>query len=225
MTRTFNYGLLFWGVLLASGPTVALEFSGDIHLFAEGEALQSDEAQDAVVYFRPQQRLEVAPMPEQEIVMRRKRFDPRVLAITPGTAVNFPNFDPILHNAFSTSRPNDFDLDLYGKDESKSVTFQNPGLVRVYCNVHHAMVSYVVVLDSPIFTRPNPDGSFHLRNVPDTPGELFVWHPRTDLWRRLASESLENLDISLEVTKRRIPQHQNKFGRSYRSSSRSRRRY
>src|SRR5947207_4071424 len=36
-----------------------------------------------------------------QMAQRKKHFDPPVLAIPVGTAVAFPNFDPIFHNAFS----------------------------------------------------------------------------------------------------------------------------
>ena len=51
---------------------------------------------------------------------RRKQFVPRVLPITVGSQVRFPNQDPILHNAFSTSKDNSFDVGLYGEGEGQT---------------------------------------------------------------------------------------------------------
>ena len=96
---------------------------------------------------------------------RRKQFLPRVLAIGAGESVRFPNEDPILHNVFSQSPDNAFDTGQYGRGEGKTTRFDKPGLVRVYCNVHHSMVGHILVLDTPHFTRPSSDGRFRLTDV------------------------------------------------------------
>ncbi|GJM11474.1 MAG: hypothetical protein DHS20C11_37500 [Lysobacteraceae bacterium] len=211
---------------LLSAQLIAADLTGRVRLTVDGELLAADEARDAVIYVRPSQAHPTEPVAPQTMVTRRKQFDPEVLVITPGTEVSFPNTDPILHNAFSVSNNNRFDVGLYGEGESESVQFDTPGLVRVYCNVHHSMVAHIVVVDTPWFTQPDSQGNFSLRDVPET-GELFVWHPRTDVYRRrvidlseLASQA--PLDIELAVTRRKVPQHTNKFGKSYRRERRRR---
>ena len=78
-----------------------------------------------------------------------KRFVPRVAIVSrPGT-VEFPNNDPVYHNVFSVSGSNRFDLGLYRSGASKSRSFAEPGLVRVYCNIHPQMVGFLMVVDSP----------------------------------------------------------------------------
>src|SRR5436190_17408717 len=36
-----------------------------------------------------------------QILQKNKRFIPHILAVQTGTTVDFPNYDPIFHNAFS----------------------------------------------------------------------------------------------------------------------------
>ena len=67
---------------------------------------------------------------------------------------------------FSVSGENRFDLDLYKRPKSKSWTFQTPGVVRVYCNIHPQMSAVVLVRDNPYFTTAAADGSFTLEGVP-----------------------------------------------------------
>ena len=152
--------------------------------------------------------------------MEKKRYSPRVLPITVGTKVSFPNFDPILHNAFSTSTNNNFDLGLYAGGETGAYVFEKQGLVRVYCNVHHAMVAYILVFDSPYFTKPDNDGKFILEDLPDVAGRLFIWHPRARLIKEKIdfSHAVEEKKFDLELTKRRVPKHSNKEGKSYRKA-------
>src|SRR5580692_5326626 len=47
------------------------------------------------------------------MLQKNKTFSPHVLAIAAGTYVDFPNADPIFHNAFSSYNGKIFDLGLY----------------------------------------------------------------------------------------------------------------
>ncbi|MDJ0656292.1 MAG: plastocyanin/azurin family copper-binding protein [Xanthomonadales bacterium] len=178
---------------------------------------------EVVVYFRPDQAVTPQP-PTEALVMRtrNKRFEPSVLAVPAGATVRFPNTDPILHNVFSVSKSNAFDMGLYGKGEGKSWTFTNPGLVRVYCNVHQSMVGHVLVLDTPFFSRLDASGQFQLQDIPDGPGRLYVWHERA----RPLTRSLElpregqAMELELVLNQRTVPKHKNKFGKSYKRRSR-----
>ena len=57
------------------------------------------------------------------IEQRDRQFAPRMLAVSAGSTVSFPNFDPIFHNVFSTSHARSFDLGIYKNGESRDVTF------------------------------------------------------------------------------------------------------
>lgn len=200
-----------------AAPAVAV-LRGQLSLTSGGRPLRSDEAADAVVYFRPATPVPVT-VPEVPFVLatERKTFVPRVLPIPMGSSVRFPNNDPILHNVFSTTKEAAFDLGLYGRSEGESYRFAQPGVIRVYCNVHHAMVAHVLVMDTPFFTKPDAQGRFRLSGVPAGPGELLVWHERAQLWRQSLTVSADvELKVPLELSKRKIPPHLNKTGQPYR---------
>jgi len=205
-----------------AGHCLAAGLSGQVELFLNDRPLRSEEARDVVVYFRPDERGEVQPLAGPlELRTERKQFVPRSLPVTVGTTVSFPNSDPILHNVFSPPGANSFDLGLYGQGESKQFTFDTPGLVRVYCNVHHNMVAHILVLDTPHFVAVDGDGRFRLEGLPEGEGELFVWHERARLWRqRLDPASAAALDVRLDLTRPRVPPHMNKFGQPYGSQRR-----
>src|SRR6266480_2294400 len=67
---------------------------------------------------------------------RHETFVPYVLAVTVGTTVDFTNSDRTYHNVFSLSKPRRFDLGRYATGQSKSVRFDRPGVVRVFCEIH-----------------------------------------------------------------------------------------
>ncbi len=86
-----------------------------------------------------------------EMIQKGKRFLPHLLAIDVGTVINFPNYDPIFHNAFSNYDGEIFDVGLYPPGTSRSIEFKREGIVRVFCNIHPAMSAVIVVLKSPYF--------------------------------------------------------------------------
>ena len=200
-------------------PAAAVhEISGSIQLLEKGK-LSADKTllpRNSVVYFEPAKRV-AAPKPvKAEMSTFKKEFSPRLVVVPVGSTVNFPNLDPILHNAFSISGKNSFDLGLAGKGAGKAVTFKEPGIVRVFCNVHHAMFSYVVVVDTPYWAQVGDDGRFRIAGVPAGPGKLTVWNERSaPSTRDLTLPSAAPLQLGIEITMPRIPPHKNKLGRSY----------
>lgn len=103
------------------------------------------------------------------------RFVPDNLAILKGTTVSFPNADTVFHSAFSISKSNPFELGIYGPGKEKTWTFQDPGLVEIFCHIHSHMFAYLLVLDNPFFAMTSADGSFTIRNVPDGAYTLKAW--------------------------------------------------
>src|SRR5947207_6107918 len=107
------------------------------------------------------------PVPAKfQMVTRGKMVLPHVLAIPAGSTVEFPNDDPILHNLFSLSSNNAFDLGLYRRGAGKSQKFDTPGLVNVYCNVHPNMSAVIMVMDTPYYAFSDQTGTYSLTNVP-----------------------------------------------------------
>ena len=161
-------------------PTYTL--TGKIELLAKGQSRRdrSADSREAVVTFAPS-GASPAPAPiRAEMVTRKKEFTPHVLVVPVGSTVVFPNQDPILHNVFSVSGENKFDLGLVGKGPGRSVRFRGAGLVRVFCNVHHSMVAYVLVVDTPFWTRPAADGTFAFAGLPAGAGKVTAWHERAE---------------------------------------------
>jgi plastocyanin len=107
---------------------------------------------------------------------RNETFVPHVLAVTVGTIVDFPNSDKTFHNVFSLSKAKRFDLGRYAAGKSKSVRFDRPGLVRVFCDIHSHMNAYVLVLTHRYFNVTDPDGRFRIPNVPAGNYTVVGWY-------------------------------------------------
>jgi plastocyanin len=96
------------------------------------------------------------------------QFRPGMAAVQTGGQVTFPNRDEEFHSVFSYSSPKKFDLGRFRRDEvSPPVTFDKPGLVKIYCEIHKHMRNLLLVLDTPWFTATDTSGAFELANIPD----------------------------------------------------------
>ena len=107
---------------------------------------------------------------------RDERFVPHVLAVTTGTVVDFPNSDRIFHNVFSLSKTRPFDLGRYAAGRSKAVTFDRPGIVRVFCDIHSHMNAFILVFNHPFFALTDMDGRYRIDNVPPGTYNLVAWN-------------------------------------------------
>jgi hypothetical protein len=108
-------------------------------------------------------------------VQKNKRFIPHLLAVTPGTQIEFPNQDPFFHDVFSIYRGKPFDLGLYESGAVRKVRFTQPGVSFIFCNIHPEMSAAVVVLRTPHFAITGRDGSFQIGHVAPGKYKLEVW--------------------------------------------------
>ena len=204
-------------LLLLAVPAAAEELRGRLQLVGQGGKgpARGSDVRQALVWFEPAAS---APVRPGTFVMttKDKQFVPRVLTIPAGSRVRFPNEDVILHNVFSVSGGNSFDLGLYRRGAGKEQKFDQPGLVRVFCNVHHSMVGYILVLQSPYVATPDAEGRFVLTGLPKGPGRLTVWHEQAEPTSMdVQVPRAELISARVEILRPRIPPHLNKTGKSY----------
>ncbi len=143
-----------------------------------GQSVSAGEVSEGLVYFLPKSG---SPRPKPghfKINTRSKGFIPETLVVPQGSTVAFPNVDTIIHNVYSRSPGNSFDLGYYGPGKSPEYTFNAAGLAIVNCTVHHTMRANVVVLATPYYARPGKDGRYLIKDVPPGPGTLVFFHPR-----------------------------------------------
>lgn len=130
-------------------------------------------------------------------------FIPHILPVVVGAKVDFPNNDKVAHNVFSLSRAKKFNLGSYKSGESKTVVFDQPGVVDLRCDVHQEMNAYILVLKNPYFAVTDKEGHFTIpdhrslqahgiKDVPPLPpGQYLIktWH-----------EKLKTARLKVEVT-------------------------
>lgn len=143
-----------------------------------GGADATSELTNVVVYLEDAPKPQALPPTRARIVQENETFVPRVVAITRGSTVDFPNADPFFHDVFSLSRAGTFDLGSYPRGQTKSQQFRRAGLIKVYCHIHSHMSASIMVFDHPFFTIPRADGSFGLDDVPAGTYKVSAWHER-----------------------------------------------
>jgi hemoglobin len=139
--------------------------------------------------------------PKQRVMEQRDRqFAPRLLAIPAGSTVSFPNFDPVYHNVFSLSPARAFDLGIYKNGESRDVTFEKEGIIRLGCNLHANMTAHVVVVAAPHYVVSEPGGRYKFKSLAPGKYKLRAWaedstEPVTKTIEIKEGENTLNLDI------------------------------
>jgi plastocyanin/truncated hemoglobin YjbI len=118
--------------------------------------------------------------PKQRVIEQRGRaFAPHLMAVPVGSTVAFPNFDPIYHNVFSRSDARPFDLGIFKNGQSREVTFDREGIVRIGCNLHANMSASIVVVGAPHYAVTDAKGAFVFRKLRPGTYTARTWTERS----------------------------------------------
>lgn len=146
---------------------------------------------DVVVYLKTGVPKKEYPVPAEPLVIDQKGciFVPYVSAIMARQKVLIKNSDPLMHNINHSpvpdvqKRPQNIaqmpDAKPLERAFEKSYDLQNPQditFVRIKCDVHRWMFSYIAVFDHPYFSLSGQDGQFTIRNVPPGKYTLEAYH-------------------------------------------------
>jgi plastocyanin len=185
------------------------------------------DAAEVVVWLTP---LDASPPPLPAIeaqhlalVQSGKHFEPHILVVPVGAAVQFPNKDPFFHNVFSLFEGKRFDLGLYEAGSTRTVRFDKPGVSYIFCNIHPQMSAVVIAVPTPFYGISARSGAIAINDVPAGRYRLNVWYEASnaaDLARMAREISISAASHSLgliHVTDAGLMQasHKNKYGRDY----------
>jgi len=199
------------------------EVSGQVSLLEPKTNAKHDVA-SAVVYLEPVSKKGArydrpsGELASASIAMRNREYVPHVQIVRAGGSVEFPNDDPFSHNVFSNTSLGAFDLGLYRRGQTRAATFPKAGVYAVYCNIHSAMVSFVIVVPTKDFARVAADGKFSISAVPAGSYLLHVWHERTpEIVEQIdvPASGLRTIAVTLDTRGYPTMAHLNKFGQPY----------
>ncbi len=155
------------------------------------------------------------------IAQQGRKFVPDLVAITVNELVEFPNFDPYLHNVFSQSGPRKFDLGSFKRGESKEKQFPMPGVVDVYCNIHPEMAATILVLPNRRHVLAQADGRYTLEGVPPGDWTVFAYTRRATkpVSARVSVKPGADVTVDFSIVRGAEPAHLNKYGEKYKDGS------
>lgn len=157
----------------------------------------------AVVFLESRAAAEAArPLAGVEIAQAGKAFIPPVTVVTAGTAVSFPNRDTVRHHVYSFSPAKKFEIKLYVGTPANPVVFDRPGIAVLGCNIHDAMVAWVVIVDTPWYGQTGADGRWAATNVPPGNYRLRTWHPGLAVGAPAAEQALRVEAAATQATVR-----------------------
>lgn len=151
------------------------------------------------------------------IDMEDKTYLPAYMTLEKGDQVSFVNKDKIKHNVFSSSGENAFDLGTYSAGLKRSVTFKSEGIVKIYCNIHSEMATFVAVDDNSLSVVADASGDYRFESVPVGSYQLRVWHLRGEMKYPVDLVAWEDkqVNLSFDVSQFSNFKHKNKLGKEY----------
>lgn len=111
------------------------------------------------------------------MAQKNRQFTPGTLIVAKGSTVAFPNLDNVRHSIYSFSKPARFEIELYGRDQTRTQSFNVAGSVKLGCNIHDEMRGYIRVTDTPYAAKTDHNGYVTLAGMPGGGASLTVWHP------------------------------------------------
>ena len=212
-------GLLFVLASLSDGSSDPGHITGNITVFQKklfGKLKKKKDMSGVLVYITGFKSEVPGEVPD--LVQKGRNFYPEILPIVVGQKVRFPNQDDIYHNVFSISRIKSFDLGQYKRTEPpKTVLFEKPGLVSVFCNIHPQMIAYVVILENKAYAMTDKNGTFQIQDVPSGAYTINAWLPNAErATKQVLIKPGENSVIDLEVSEIiKMEPHKRKDGSTY----------
>ena len=138
------------------------------------------EIRNAVVWLEnpPANAAWPARLEKVEIDQKACVYIPRIVVVPAGGTVDFLNSDRLLHNIHATPSLNVSFNRTQPKNRTIPITFAKPEIVKIVCDLHPWMTSWVVVAAHPFYALTGADGQFVFDNVPPGQYRLQIWHER-----------------------------------------------
>lgn len=112
------------------------------------------------------------------MAQRNLSFVPGTLIVPVGSSVAFPNLDTVRHSVYSFSRTGRFQIDLYGREQTRTQKFAVAGTAVLGCNIHDQMRGYIRVTTTPFANVTDAGGRANIRGLNAGTYRVTIWHPR-----------------------------------------------
>jgi hypothetical protein len=174
--------------------------------------------QDVIVYAEPlvEQSFEKT-LKKVVISQKNKSFAPYISVAQTGNPLLFRNQDDITHHIYSASSSQKFAFLIRPDQEVEQPALTKSNEIVMGCNVHDWMSGYLLVLDTPYFSKTNNKGQANLDIQTDGRYIIVAWHPQ---FKEKDSRVNQEIDIkqtqslTLDLTKKmgEIPEQKSDDG-------------
>ncbi len=122
------------------------------------------------------------PTPKDAVALNQQgcTYSPHVIGVMANQKIDIINSDNTLHNVHALPKSNpQFNIaqPKQGMKTSKSFT-KSEVMVKVKCDVHSWMSSYIGVLDHPFYAVSDDKGNFTIKNLTAGDYEVEAWHEK-----------------------------------------------
>lgn len=105
-------------------------------------------------------------------------FSPHILAVSVGASVDLLNSDNVMHNLHSWSIRNPAFNEGVSGGGKMTKKFDHAEIVKITCDVHKWMSSFIVVKANPYFAVTDENGQFKIENVPAGTYKIEAWQEK-----------------------------------------------
>ncbi|HET8948044.1 MAG TPA: carboxypeptidase regulatory-like domain-containing protein [Candidatus Polarisedimenticolia bacterium] len=106
-------------------------------------------------------------------------FTPHAVTAQTGQTIAFHNSDTVAHNVHALPKTNaGFNMTVPPGGKPSEKSFAKPEPVRVKCDIHPWMGSWVFVNDTPFQALTGADGRYEIKGLPAGTYEVEAWHER-----------------------------------------------
>lgn len=120
--------------------------------------------------------------PKEAVVLDQKgcHYEPHVLGVQVGQPLEIRNSDPLAHNVHGLPQLNkEFNFSQTQQGGKDTVTFATPEvMIKLKCDIHGWMSTYVGVVKHPWFFVTKEDGAFELPKLPAGEYVIEAWHEK-----------------------------------------------
>jgi plastocyanin len=119
------------------------------------------------------------PVSSEPVVIDQRAcvYRPRVVGARVGQTLQVRNSDDLIHNVHSlTEKGNAFNISEPKAGMVQSFKLKDAEILRIKCDVHRWMTTYVGIVGNPYFAVSNDGGNFEIANVPPGSYTIRAWH-------------------------------------------------
>jgi plastocyanin len=127
------------------------------------------------------------PPPASPVVIDQRAciYIPRMVGVRVGQPVEVRNSDELLHNIHSySSAGNEVNISQPKAGMKNQFRFKEERMLRLRCDIHGWMTSWVGIVAHPYFAVTAADGTFEIRDVPAGARSVEIWHEQLGTVKR-----------------------------------------